>query len=185
MNLLVLVLRGLQPRWIIKVYTWMWNCGNSLSYGLCYPGANSLLQTGKIIKWKKAGEEFACNAGHLASIPGLGRFHGEGKGYSLQCSGLENSMDCIDYRVAKSRTWLSDWTELNWTEWLVMSNIFSSAAYWSFVYLLLRSIYSSPLSIFNGALVFLLWIIGALYIFWILSTLSDIWFAMEASLSWL
>lgn len=46
-----------------------------------------------------------------------------------------------------------------------MSNIFSSAAYWSFVYLLLRSIYPSPLSIFNGAVVFsCLRIIGLLYI---------------------
>ena len=27
--------------------------------------------------------------------------------------------------VAKSRTWLSDWTELNWTEWLVVLGNFS------------------------------------------------------------
>ena len=32
----------------------------------------------------------------------------EGNGYSLQYSGLENSMDCIVHRVAKSRTRLSD-----------------------------------------------------------------------------
>ena len=31
----------------------------------------------------------------LGLIPGLGRSPGEGKGYPLQCSGLENSMDCI------------------------------------------------------------------------------------------
>ena len=37
----------------------------------------------------------ACNAGDLGSIPGLGRFPGEGNGYPLQYSGLENSMDCI------------------------------------------------------------------------------------------
>ena len=37
--------------------------------------------------------EYACNRGDLGSIPGLGRFPGEGKGYSLQYSGLENSMD--------------------------------------------------------------------------------------------
>ena len=30
----------------------------------------------------------------LGSIPGLGRSPGEGKGYPLQYSGLENSMDC-------------------------------------------------------------------------------------------
>ena len=42
-----------------------------------------------------ADKESACNAGDLASIPGLGRSPGEGKGYPLQYSGLENSMDCI------------------------------------------------------------------------------------------
>ena len=40
-----------------------------------------------------AGKEFACQAGHLGSIPGLGRSPGEAKGYPLQYSGLENSMD--------------------------------------------------------------------------------------------
>ena len=33
--------------------------------------------------------------GDLGSIPGLGRSPGEEKGYPLQYSGLENSMDCI------------------------------------------------------------------------------------------
>ena len=42
-----------------------------------------------------AGKESVCNAGDLGSIPGLGKSSGEGKGYPLQCSGLENSMDCI------------------------------------------------------------------------------------------
>ena len=37
-----------------------------------------------------AGKEFACNAGDLGLILGLGRSPGEGKGYPLQCSGLEN-----------------------------------------------------------------------------------------------
>ena len=37
------------------------------------------------------GKESICNAGDLRSIPGLGRSPGEGKGYSLQYSGLENS----------------------------------------------------------------------------------------------
>ena len=49
-----------------------------------------------------------ANAGDLGSIPGLGRSPGEGKGYPLQYSGLENSMDCIVRGVAKSRTRLSD-----------------------------------------------------------------------------
>ena len=55
-----------------------------------------------------AGKESACNAGVLGLIPGLGRSPGEGKGYPLQYSGLENSMDCIVHGIAKSRTWLSD-----------------------------------------------------------------------------
>ena len=79
-----------------------------------------------------AGKESTCNVGHLGLIPGLGRFPGEGKGYPLQYYGLENSMDCIVrgvikswtlenpmdggawwaavHGVAKSQTWLSDFT---------------------------------------------------------------------------
>ena len=41
-------------------------------------------------------------------IPGLGRSPEEGKGYPLQCSGLENPMDCIVHRVTESWTQLSD-----------------------------------------------------------------------------
>ena len=40
-----------------------------------------------------AGKESTCNAGDLGSIPGLGRYPGEGNGYPLQFSDLENSMD--------------------------------------------------------------------------------------------
>ena len=42
-----------------------------------------------------AGKESTCNAGNLGLIPGLGRSTGEGKGYPLQSSGLEYSMDYI------------------------------------------------------------------------------------------
>ena len=51
-----------------------------------------------------AGKEFACNVGDLGSIPELGRSSGEGDGYPLQYSGLENSMDCVDHGVTKSWT---------------------------------------------------------------------------------
>ena len=54
------------------------------------------------------GKEPTCNAGDLGSIPGLGRSPREGKGYPLQYSGLENSMDCIVYGVTKSQTQVSD-----------------------------------------------------------------------------
>ena len=40
-----------------------------------------------------ADKESTCHAGDLGLIPGLGRSPGEGKGYPLQCSDLENSMD--------------------------------------------------------------------------------------------
>ena len=40
-------------------------------------------------------KESACNVRDLGLIPGLGRSPEEGKGYTLQYSGLENSMDCV------------------------------------------------------------------------------------------
>ena len=49
-----------------------------------------------------AGKESACNAGDLDLIPGLGRSPEEGKSYPLQCSGLENCMDCIVHGFAES-----------------------------------------------------------------------------------
>ena len=51
-----------------------------------------------------ADKESACNAGDLGSIPELGRSPGEVKGYPLQYSGLENSMDWIVHGAAKSQT---------------------------------------------------------------------------------
>ena len=54
------------------------------------------------------GKESPSNAGDSGSIPWLGRSPGEGKGYPLQYSGLENSKDCIAHGVVKSQTQLSD-----------------------------------------------------------------------------
>ena len=58
-------------------------------------------------------KEYACSVGDLSSIPGLGRFPGEGNGNPLQYSGLENSMDrgawqAIVHGVTKSQTQLSN-----------------------------------------------------------------------------
>ena len=53
------------------------------------------------------GKEPACYVGDLGLIPGLGRSPGEGEGYPLQYSGLENSMDCIAHGVTKNWTRLS------------------------------------------------------------------------------
>ena len=54
-------------------------------------------------------KESACNAGNPGSIPGSGRSPGEGNGYPLQYSCLENPMDRGAWRaavhgVAKSQT---------------------------------------------------------------------------------
>ena len=54
-------------------------------------------------------KESACNAGHLGLIPGLGSSLGEGNGYPLQYSCLENSRDggawwAIVHGLAKSWT---------------------------------------------------------------------------------
>ena len=58
-------------------------------------------------------KESACNVGDLGSIPGWRKSPGEGKGYPLQHSYLETSMDrrawqTIVYEVTKSRTQLSN-----------------------------------------------------------------------------
>ena len=50
-----------------------------------------------------AGKESICNA-----ETGVGKIPGEGKGYPLQCSDLENFMDYIVLGVTKSWTHLSD-----------------------------------------------------------------------------
>ena len=54
------------------------------------------------------GKESTCHAGDLGLIPGLGRSPGEGEGYALQYSGLENSMICTVHGVPQSWTQLSD-----------------------------------------------------------------------------
>ena len=59
-----------------------------------------------------AGKESACNGGDQGSIPGLGRYPGEGNGDPPQYSGLENYRDRGAWQVTvhgveKSRTQLS------------------------------------------------------------------------------
>ena len=50
------------------------------------------------------GKESACNVEDLGLFPGLGRSPGEGKGYTLQYSGLENSMDYSQWGHKESDT---------------------------------------------------------------------------------
>ena len=57
------------------------------------PIHNIYRETDKSFPGGSAGEESACNAGDLGSIPRLGRSPGEGNSYPRQYSGLENSMD--------------------------------------------------------------------------------------------
>ena len=74
-------LQGRRPRFVSWVWKICWRRDRlPTSVFLGFPGGSQ-------------GKEFTCNAGDLGSIPGLGRFPGEGNGYPLQYSGLENSMD--------------------------------------------------------------------------------------------
>ena len=63
------------------------------------------------------GKESTCNAGDPGSIPGSGRSPGEGKGYPLQYSNLENSMDCIVHGVSNSERVTERLTFKDGKEW--------------------------------------------------------------------
>ena len=73
-------------------------------------------------KKKSADKGSACNAGNLGSVLGLERSPGEGKGYSLQYSGLENSKDCIDHGVTKSDT--TEQLSLSWDKEVKMQKMY-------------------------------------------------------------
>ena len=97
------------------------NCGSQAQlphgmWNLPGRGTEPLFSAVVVFLCGSAGKETVCNAGDLGSIPGLGKSPGEGKGYSLQYFGLENSMDCIIHGVSKSETWVSDFhfTSLHW-----------------------------------------------------------------------
>ena len=81
---------------------------------MCSPIIKKFMQSIQYLGFPcgSAGKESACNAGDLGLIPGLGRSPGEGKGYPLQYSGLENSMDCIVHEVVKS-----------WTDWATFTSL--------------------------------------------------------------
>ena len=77
------------------------------------PGSfiHGIFQT-RVLEWV-VDKEYACKAGDLNSIPGLGRSPGGGHGNPLQYSFPENPMDrgawqAAVHGAAKSRTWLSD-----------------------------------------------------------------------------
>ena len=61
------------------------------------------------------GEEFACNAGDLSSIPGWGRSLGEGIGYPLQYSWASLVVQLVKNLPAKRETWIQS---LGWEDTL-------------------------------------------------------------------
>ena len=69
-----------------------------------------------------AGKESTCNVGDPDLIPRLGRSPGEGNGFPLQYSGLENSMDYRVHGVPKSWTWLSNFHFLTSTSPMICLN---------------------------------------------------------------
>ena len=81
------------------------------------------------------GKESACNAGDPRSIPGLGRSTGEGIGYPLQYSCLENSMDCIVHGVTKSGPRVSNFHFISVT--YVFHQISASFSHYFFKYFFL------------------------------------------------
>ena len=79
------------------------------------------------LPWWLEGKESACNAGELGSIPGLGRSLGEGNGYPLQYSCLENSTvrgawQATDQGVAKS--WIH-WATFIHSQYVLGSKVLS------------------------------------------------------------
>ena len=52
------------------------------------------------------GKESACNVGDRGSIPGLGRSHGEGIGYPLQCSWASLVAQLVKNLPAMQETWV-------------------------------------------------------------------------------
>ena len=75
------------------LFSWL-NCNRPTHF--CQPYSLWASLIAQLVK------ESACNAGDLGLISGLGRFLGKGKGYPLQYSGLENSMDCTVHGVTES-----------------------------------------------------------------------------------
>ena len=80
-----------------------------------------------------AGKESAGNVGYLGSIPGLGRSPGEGNGYPLWYSGLENSTDCIVHGVAKSWIRLSNFHFTSF-QYSCLKNPMDRGAWWATVH---------------------------------------------------
>ena len=55
---------------------------------------------------RSVGKESACNARDLSSLPGSGRFPGEGIGYPLQYSGISLVSQVVKNLPAMQDTWV-------------------------------------------------------------------------------
>ena len=85
-------------------------------------------------------KESACNEGDLGSIPGSGRSPGEGNGYPLQYSFLENYKD-------RGAWWgYSPWGRRESWQWLSDSHAIEHFLHWKPVLVLLGGMVPSPLS---------------------------------------
>ena len=70
--------------------------------------------------------------------PGFGRYPREGKGYPLQYSGMENSMDYIVHGLTKSRTQLNNFHFTSLHSCLQVIRVLLSPVHLSHVNLILR-----------------------------------------------
>ena len=114
----------LQPHWScirVSEYTRLFQPQGLCTYYFILPGKLFLFFFWQCTCFSGGShsEESACNAGNPGSIPGLGRYPGEGNGYPLQYPCLKNSMDrgawqATIHGVAKSWSQLSDLTLLCW-----------------------------------------------------------------------
>ena len=109
-NIFILVYQGFPDSLVGKESAWNAGDPSSIPGSGTSTGERDRLPTPVFLGFPcgSVSKESACNVGNLGSIPGLGRSPGEGKGYPLQYSGLENSMESIVHGVAKSWTQLSD-----------------------------------------------------------------------------
>ena len=98
--------KGCRPTNFLSWISAVWNCH------FCKPKTIRHDQLHRGFSGGSDSKESVCKSGDLGSTPGRGRSPGEGNGYPLQYSFLENSMDTeawwvIVHGVAKSWTWLS------------------------------------------------------------------------------
>ena len=111
---LIIAISILKPGKLHEFSCWLKPCF------LCLGPLNNHLPFNRGFPCGSVGKESTCNVGDLGSIPGIGKSPGEGKGYPLQYSGLENFIDCIIHGVTKSWTRLSDFHVLTSEEsWLL------------------------------------------------------------------